>query len=189
MLLHKLFDPNVTSSWHNSWLLWKKRSSRGANPGPYLPPSTALSWVKRESIMGKTSSFPEIFPERCMTKPSPIMMIEAIGSIFQPTGSKSSRMFDLVRTVPDRSQHSGQTIHITICLFDPEFRLFGNLSTGHYFCRPISKSTQQVQQKTIWLFQNFQILNNNLLAVHHCHICTPQLRWSKNIYYKCVWIK
>ena len=75
-------------------------------PAPtYLPPpaavSTALSWVKRESIMGKTSSFPEIFPERCMTKPSPIMMIEAIGSIFQPTGSKSSRMFDLVRTVPD----------------------------------------------------------------------------------------
>ena len=60
-------------------------------------PYTALSWVKRESIMGKTSSFP-IFPERCMTKPSPVMMIEAIGSIFQQHGSKSFRMFDLVIT-------------------------------------------------------------------------------------------
>ena len=60
-------------------------------------PYTALSWVKRESIMGKTSSFP-IFLERCMTKPSPVMMIEAIGSIFQQHGSKSFRMFDLVIT-------------------------------------------------------------------------------------------
>ena len=33
-----------------------------------------------------------------MTKPSPVMMIEAIGSIFQQHGSKSFRMFDLVRT-------------------------------------------------------------------------------------------
>ena len=62
-----------------------------------------------------------------MTKPSPIMMIEAIGSIFQPTGSKSSRMFDLVRTVPDCSQHSGQTDSIIDCLFDLEFRLFGRI--------------------------------------------------------------
>ena len=130
MQLQKVYHPNMTSSWHNSWLLWKKRSSRSANLGPYLMVSTALSWVKRESIMGKTSSFP-IFLERCMTKPSPVMMIEAIGSIFQPTGSKSSRMFDLVRTVPNCSQHSGHRVHIIICL------LFGVQSweNRHHFPR------------------------------------------------------